>query len=601
MKVIREHRTPLVERIRLMGFVLVGLFLLVAAGFWSVQIAHGDYYRSLAESNRLRRIPIRAPRGLIYDRHGRLLVENIPSYNLMIDRSRAADLDRSLAFSAEVLGVPVEELGRRLEAHRGVPDFKPVPLAERLSLGQVARLGVSSLEMPEFEIDVEHRRYYRHGPQTGHVLGYLGEVSEERLKAYPDLYAPGDLVGLRGIEERFDRELRGRDGRVVVVVDSRGKVIEEFGRESARPGQNLTLTLDLGLQQEAEKQMRDRVGAVVALDPDSGEILALYSAPAYDPNMFARGLSRQEWLDLLAAEHNPLQNRAIQNHHSPGSLFKIVMGVAGLTEGLIDEQDRVFCGGSATIYGRRFGCWKAGGHGWVDLQQAIKGSCNVYFYQLGQRLGVDRIAHYGRLFGLGQRTGLGLAGEKPGLVPDSRWSLEARGHAWFPGETISLSIGQGPLLVTPLQMARLVAATANGGRLIQPTLVKGPGDRAAQTLEVPPETLRPIREGLAAVINEAGGTAYGSARLPDVAIAGKSGTAQVVGVSSAKDTPFERRTHAWFAAYGPVEDPRLVVVVFVEHGGGGSAAAAPIVRALFETYLGSRSEEPAGVKLARSG
>ncbi len=591
MKVIREHREPLVQRVRALAWAVAILLVAVGGGFWSVQVVSGDRYRALADNNRLRRLPLEAPRGLIYDRHGVPLVENVPGYGLRLDRSRTESLERTLGFVTEVLDVPRKELEARLAEARDVPEFQPVLLARRLNLGQVARIGVANLEYPELEVEVEHLRLYRHGFQTSHVLGYLGRVSEDELQRHPDLYDRDDLVGKRGVEEVYDRWLRGEDGRVVVVVDSRGRVIEEYGREEPRAGKDLHLTLDLALQQAAERQLRDRVGAIVALDPATGEVLAMVSSPAFDSNAFVRGLTEEEWQALLQARHNPLQNRALQNTHSPGSLFKIVLGSAGLAEGVISEHKRVHCPGSTRIYGRRFHCWKAGGHGWVDLEEALAGSCNVYFYELGKELGVDRIADYARRFGLGQPTGLRLQGEVSGLVPDPEWSLRTRGHPWFPGETISLAVGQGPLLVTPLQLARATAALANGGRLVRPTLVQGMiQEPLVERLNVPSSALDAVRRGLRAVVNDPKGTAYWSGRLPDVEIAGKTGTAQVVGervrASERDDVPFEKRTHAWFASFAPADDPKLVVVVFIEHGGAG-----PVAKALYESWFSRRQED----------
>jgi penicillin-binding protein 2 len=603
MEVIRELRDQLVRRLRIFSVAVVSLLVAIATGFWFVQGVHGSFYRELAESNRLRRLPVHAPRGLIYDRNGRLLVENIPSYDLLLDRGRVSNRTSSLAFAADILGQPTEELAARLGRFDDVPAFQPVRLAERLSLAEVARFSIATLEHPELEIDVEHLRLYRHGPQTSHVLGYLGEVDERELAQHPDRYSAGDLVGKRGIEETFDLDLRGREGQRVVVVDSRGRVLEELGREPSETGRDLTLSIDLELQQEAERQLRGRVGAVVALDPRNGEVLALYSSPAYNSNPFARGLTSQEWKDLLAAPHNPLQNRALQNTHPPGSVFKVVMAVAGLSEKVITTGDRVYCPGFTTIYNHRFHCGKRSGHGWVNLEEAIERSCNIYFYQLGQKLGLERIAHYAELFGLGRATGIQLRGEKSGLVPSEQWSLATRGSPWFPGETISLAVGQGALLVTPLQVARMMAVVANGGRLVQPTLLPGNTIAPGQALAIPPAILEAVRRGLEAVVNEPGGTAYWTARLPKIAIAGKTGTAQVVASRAsrpAEDLPFEERTHAWFASFAPARDPRLVVVVFVEHGGSGSAAAAPIAKALYATYFKSVEDLPES-ELGHSG
>lgn len=585
---VREHRDDLVRRVRLLTGLAVGLLILIGTTFWSVQIVHGDYYRELAENNRLRKLPVRAPRGLIHDREGRLLVENVPSYDLLIDRSRALDLDQSVRFASAILDRPEEEIRRAVEAARSAPPFEPARVAPNLTLGQVGRFEAKRLEHPEFEIDARHLRLYRHGPGTAHVLGYLGEASPAEIEAGGGLYGPGDLVGKKGIEGSYDPHLRGGDGERVVVVDSRGRVLEEYRRERAEAGRPLTLSLDLELQQEAAHLMSDKVGAVVALDPRSGEIRALYSAPSYNSNLLARGVTRQEWQAILDAPHQPLQNRAIQNTYSPGSVFKVVMAAAGLAEGVIDERSSVHCAGATAIYNHRFRCWKRTGHGRVSLDAAIKGSCDIYFYNVGKALGIDRIAHYSRRFGLGVRTGIDLEGEKAGLVPDAAWSLAARKHPWYPGETISVAIGQGPLLTTPLQIASMMATVANGGRTVVPHLLAGETREGAAHLELPPRVLEPVRRGLWGVVNAPGGTA-GASRVPGIEMAGKTGTVQVVAQSTWIDNqklPFEHRDHAWFASYAPADDPELVVVVFVEHGGGGSRTAAPIARALYEKHFG---------------
>lgn len=585
---VREHRDDLVKRVRLLTGLAVAFLVVITGTFWSVQIVHGEYYRGLAENNRLRKLPVRAPRGLIYDREGRLLVENVPSYDLLLDRSRALDLAGSVRFAAGILGWPEEEAERALQAARAAPPFKPALVAADLSLGQVSRFESKRLEHPEFEIDVRHLRLYRHGPRTAHVLGYLGEASQAEIDAADGRYDPGDLVGKKGVEKSYDPHLRGDDGERVVVVDSRGRVLEEYRRDRAAAGRPLTLSLDLDLQQEAARLMEDKVGAVVAMDPRTGEIRALYSAPSYNSNLLVRGVSHDDWRAILEAPHNPLQNRALQNTHSPGSVFKVVVAAAGLAEGVIDEDSTAYCGGATTIYNHRFRCWKPGGHGTVNLEGAIKGSCDVYFYNVGKALGIDRIAHYSRMFGLGRPTGIDLDGEKAGLVPDAAWSLAARKHPWYPGETISVSIGQGPVLTTPLQIAAMMAAVANGGRSVVPHLLEGDTREGTEHIELPPEVLEPVRRGLWAVVNAPGGTA-GASRVPGVEMAGKTGTVQVVHQATRVDNadlPFERRDHAWFASFAPVGDPELVVVVFVEHGGGGSRVAAPIARALYEKYFG---------------
>ncbi|HYG65872.1 MAG TPA: penicillin-binding protein 2 [Thermoanaerobaculia bacterium] len=597
MLVVREHREDLILRIRVLTRVVTVLLVLIGAGFWFVQIVQGDYYRELAENNRLRKLPIKAPRGLIYDREGRLLVENIPSYNLMFDRSRSPDAAASVRFASQVLGKPVAELLAVLEGYRAIPEFKPVLLAENLTLSEVARFGVQGLEYPEFEVEVQHLRLYRHREQTAHVIGYLGEVTQDEIEDSEGAYQPGDMVGKKGIEQIYDQQLRGRDGERVVVVDSRGELLQEYGTTPAQPGENLTLSLDLELQQEAARWLEgpEKVGAIVAMDPRNGELLALVSSPSFNPNLFARRLQKGEWKALLEAPHNPLQNRVLQNTHSPGSVFKIVMAVAGLTEGVVNEQTRFHCGGGASFYGRFFRCWRKGGHGSVDVRRAMMHSCDVYFYNVGQRLGIERIAHYSRLFGLGSVTGIELHGEKKGLVPDEAWSQKVRKHKWYPGETISVSIGQGPVLMTPLQMASMMAIVANGGTKVVPHLIKG-GETKTEHVALDPAALRAAREGLWQVVNEPGGTAYWSARVPGIDMAGKTGTVQVIAQSArtdAKALPFKYRDHAWFASFAPLEDPRLVVIVFAEHGGSGSRMAAPIAQALHAKFFKVDLQHPA--------
>jgi penicillin-binding protein 2 len=591
MQVVREHRDDLVSRVRVLTAAASGLLVVIATGFLFVQLVQGDYYRELAENNRLRKLSIQAPRGLIFDRKRRLLVENVPSYNLMLDRSRSGRLDRSLEFAARVLGRPQEELQALMAGYAAIPEFKPVLVAENLTLSEVARFGVEGLEYPEFEVEVQHLRLYRHREQTAHLLGYLGEASQEEIDASNGAYEPGDMIGKKGIEQTYDALLRGEDGEREVVVDSRGELLEEYRRTPAVPGRNLTLAVDLDLQQEAARWLDgpEKVGAVVAMDPRNGEILALVSSPSYNPNLFARRLQKADWQALITDPNHPLQNRAIQNTHSPGSVFKIIMETAGLTEGIFNEHSAVGCAGAKSFYGRSFRCWRKGGHGTVNAHLALKLSCDVYFYTLGQRLGIEKIAHYARLFGLGSPTGIDIEGEKRGLVPDPQWSAEVRKHPWYPGETISVSIGQGPVLMTPLQMAEMTALVANGGYRVIPHLIKDAKLPPPKHVPIDPQALRAVREGLWAVVNEPGGTAYGSARLEGVEIAGKTGTVQVIAYAQRTDArrmPFKYRDHAWFTSFAPADDPQLVITVFAEHGGGGSRVAAPIAQAVYAKYFG---------------
>lgn len=567
----------------------MALLLSIAASYWLVQGVQGTEYREAAEHNRLRRKPISAPRGIILDVEGRPLAENVPSYTLRVDPAIMDDPEATFAFAAGVLETPAESLRATYLRRKQIDPVNPVLVAENLSLAQVARLEMADLKHPEFEIEVEQVRLYRHRDQAAHVLGYIGEIGPEQLLREAD-YRRGDLVGRRGIERRYERQLRGRDGRRVVVVDSRGRPVEEYGRQEARSGGNLRLALDLDLQQAAGRAMEGRVGAVVALEPRTGAVRVLLSRPSYDPNLFARRLDPRQWQSLMTAPFHPLQNRTIQNAFSPGSVFKPTMALAGLQEGAVTPESRIFCSGSARFYDHRFRCWKRGGHGWVDLVEALEKSCDIFFYTLGKELGIEKIGEYARRFGLGEPTGIDLAGERAGLVPSPEWSRRVRGHPWYPGETISVAIGQSSLLVTPIQVAVMMAALATDGHRPVPRIVAEASDAGVQIEGIDLRWWEVVQEGVRRVVDQGTGR---SARLPELEIAGKTGTVQVVSQETrveSEDLPFEQRDHAWFASYAPFDDPELVVVVFVEHGGSGSRTAAPVARAVYEEFLAKRSD-----------
>ena len=563
--------------------------LVVLGAYWYFQIARSEHYWELAENNRLRVVRLEAPRGLIYDRSGRPLVENAPSFRLLIDRSRSADLAASVAFAAGILGRDEDELHEALERYRGVPRDVPVLLAEELELNQVARFEVAGdvSEHPEFEVAATRRRLYRYGEQLAHLLGYLSEPTAAERERDGALLA-GDMVGRSGVERLRDKALRGASGERTVVVDSRGRVAasEDIERTDAMPGESVTLTIDLELQQEAQKLLEGKVGAIVALDPRDGAIRALVSSPSFDPNGFAGRLDQEEWERIVGAPNRPLQNRAIHNSYPPGSVFKIAMAVAALTDGLIDPEEEVYCGGSTRLYDRRWRCWQSRGHGRLNLRGALQHSCDIYFYRQGRKMGIERIARFARLLGLGRPTGVELASEREGLVPDADWSLTRRGLPWYPGETISVAIGQGPLLTSPLQIAAMTAAVANGGFRVQPHVLES-GARPPEPIGLDADVIAFVRDALANVVANGTGRRAGT---PVVQVAGKTGTAQVVAQATwtrSEDLAPEHGDHAWFTSYAPAAAPELVVVVFVEHGGRGSEAAAPLARRVYETYFGS--------------
>jgi penicillin-binding protein 2 len=602
---VRDNRQGLNRRIEGARVLVGAVFAILAMAYWYTQIVRGDYYYTLSENNRIRSVRINAPRGYVLDRNGAVLVDNEPAYTLHLYRREARNLASSIDLAAAVLRLPREQVKARVDRGLREPEFVPITIAENLGIDEVAAIEAHAPEHPEFAIIVSQRRLYTHGPSAAHVLGYLSEASLDQVKSAEAGYRLGDWIGQKGIEGAYEGLLAGVNGERRVIVDSHGREMAEERRVEARPGQNLFVTLDLGLQAIAEEYFKDKVGSAVALDPRTGEILALVSSPAYDPNWFTRRVTASEWAGLLGDNDRPLQNRAIQNTFSPGSTFKVFLAYGALAEGLVDPEQTVFCPGYATFYGRTFKCHKKGGHGTVNLRNAIKMSCDVYFYNLGRRLGIDRIAEIAKSFGYGSPTGVDLPYEKGGLVPSEAWAVEKRKARWYPSETISVSIGQGPVLVTPLQMARALSAVVQDGRLPTPHLFLASqephsGRRLRYKSEMhtgmvlPPDKLEIIKNGMWAVMNEAGGTAYGS-RVPGLEAGGKTGTVQVIGHESTIRAGADRRKlqdHAWFMGFAPVEDPQMVVAVFVENGGHGNLAAAPLAKLLFAKRFGKPLDAP---------
>ncbi|MEP6767536.1 MAG: penicillin-binding protein 2 [Acidobacteriota bacterium] len=602
---VRENRQGINRRIEWSRILVGAVFAILATSYWYTQIVRGDYYYTLSESNRIRSVRINAPRGYVLDRNGAILVDNEPAYTLHLYRREAKNLPSSIDLAAEVLKIPRDQVKARVDRGLRDPEFLPITIAENLGIEEVAGIEARAPEHPEFAITVSQRRLYTHGASAAHALGYLSEASLDQVKATESGYRLGDWIGQKGIEGAYERLLAGVNGERRVIVDSHGRETAEERRLEARPGQNLFVTLDLGLQEIAEAYFKDKVGSAVALDPRTGEILALVSSPSYDPNWFTRRVSAKEWNSLLADGDHPLQNRAIQNAFSPGSVFKVFIAYGALAQGLVDPDATVFCPGHATYYGRTFQCHKKGGHGTVNLRNAIKMSCDVYFYALGHRLGVDRIAAIARSFGFGSPTGVDLPYEKNGLVPSEEWALQKRHARWYPSETISVAIGQGPVLVTPLQIARALSALVEDGRLPTPHLFYASqephsGKRLRYRSEtrngivLDPAKLAIVKDGMWAVLNEPGGTAFGS-HVPGVEAAGKTGTVQVIGRESTIKAGVDKKklgNHGWFAGFAPRDEPEMVVSIFVENGGHGNLSAAPLAKLLFLKRFGKPLPEP---------
>ncbi len=599
----REDRRPVLGRILGLEIGMWILFGLLLAVYWVHQVLRTNEFRELAENNRQRSVPITAPRGSIVDRNGVPLAENEPSFSLLLYRKETRSLDDSLAVASSLLSRPVEDLRRSVERSRGNYDFLPVVLEDNLGLAEVAAFEARALEHPEFAVQMSQKRTYGIGPAAAHLLGQLGEATSEQVEKASGRIRPGESVGQRGVEAAYQDLLAGISGARTFVIDSFGREVAELDRSEPQPGNTLVLSVDVRLQRMAEDYFRERVGCVVAMDPRNGEILAFFSSPAYDPNLFTRRLSRAEWDGLTGNEDRPLNNRVVQNVYSPGSVWKAFVAYAIVTHGT-SPSERVHCPGSATFYGRPFRCH--GVHGSVDLATALQVSCDVYFYTMGRRLGIDVLAEAGRVFGFGRPTGIDIAGEKPGLVPSPEWSLSARKQPWYPGETISVAIGQGPVLVSALQIARGFAGIANAdGALPTPHLFLVGEDirtrqrwayrpRVKEHVPWPEGAREAIVEGLWRVSNVPGGTAYAS-RVAGLDICGKTGSVQVVGQKDTKKAhllPEQLRDHGWFAAFAPRESPRLVVAVFVEHGMHGASAAAPLAGKMFDAWLNGNWPAP---------
>jgi penicillin-binding protein 2 len=603
MPIVQDNR-GLLQRLNWLRSFFVLVFICLFAQLWSLTVLDFDYYQNLAERNRVRILPQIAPRGLIHDREGRVLVDNVYGFNLLLFRDELSDLEATFQFLMDGLDITEEVLRERLKAAGSYNIYQPVVLKENLSMEETAYLLARQSEHPEVEILKQPRRIYRYGSLAAHVVGYVSEISQHQLKE-PG-YKAGNIVGQFGVERTYNQTLTGRDGRRRVQVDSLGKILHDLEQIDPIRGEDLTLTLDLDLQATAENLLGENAGAVIAFDARSGEIVVMASRPAFDPNQFAIRISKKKWDQLLENPDHPLQNRTVQNTFSPGSTFKIIMALAGLERGIIDTETNVTCNGGVDLYGHRFHCWKEGGHGEVTLREAIQHSCNTYFYLLGQKLGIQEIDHFARQLGLGVPVGIDLLGEASGLVPSEEWKRQVRGEPWYPGETISLAIGQGPILVTPIQLARAMGIIATG-RSPRLHLLKGDsqqGSTAGRELLSPafaPENLQTIRDAMWSVVNE-GGTGQG-ARLADYQVAGKTGTAQTISLSTREklsESELENlEDNAWFVGFAPRDDPEIIVAVIVQRGGSGGAAAAPMAREIFRLYHAKyKSRGPAGVEVA---
>ncbi len=601
----RPNARPLPDfqrRIRVFALFVVLTFAFLTHRLWVLQVLQGKHYTTMSEHNRIRLERIPAIRGMVFDRSNRLLINSRPSFDIRYLPDEGEEPETALRRLADVVDGDAQNF---LAAVGRAGGSEGVTLLRDVDWPSVVAVETRRLDLPGVSVSVRARRSYLTDEMTAHLLGYLGEVNAGQLQQLRKRgYRQGDEIGQSGLEKRWEWQLAGRSGVEKVEVNATGRKVRMIDRLNATPGHDIELTLDMKVQRVAYDALRDKEGAIVVLEVDTGAVVAMVSSPAFDPNWFARGLTSGEWRQLTDNEETPLHNRALQGQFPPGSTFKIVTALAALEEGVISPDRRLFCGASYEVGNRVLRCWNKHGHGHVNMHDALVQSCDVYFYRLAQRLGVDKIARYARGFGFGAPTGIELDGESPGLVPDRAWKKRRFGTPWYPGETPMVAIGQGFLGVTPLQMASLAATVANGGTVYRPWFVRrvlspegqvmeeyGPVRKTA--LDLKDRSLAVVRRALFDVVHHQRGTGK-RARSGMVEVAGKTGTAQVVQmpgeVVKSEDLPYPVRDHAWFVAYAPAGDPKIAVATLVEHGGHGGAAAAPITREVIEAYFRTGSD-----------
>jgi penicillin-binding protein 2 len=606
-----EERRRMGMRLSVLQYLITVIFSILAVSFWVLQVVQHAKYEELAENNHQRTLALRAPRGLVFDRDGRVLVENRHSYSISIVREHSRDLNRTIQLLASVLGMDEAGVRSIVDRHRREPSYRPITIVQDASLAQVAAVVARRLDFELSDVIVEQvptRRY----PETlaAHLFGYVGEVSDKDVSEESGLRS-GDIVGQAGIEKVYNALLMGEDGAKRVVVNSLGREIRTLEEDEPTEGKRLQLTIDLDVQRAIEDGFEAIAlnGAAVVLDPKDGGVLGFSSRPAYDPNAFAAGIDRVTWAALNSDRDRPLNDRAIQGRYSPGSTFKMAVGLAALEEGIITPDFRVSCAGHANFYGRDFKCWKKGGHGSLDLRHAIEQSCDVYFYTVGNMVGVDKINKWATALGLGVKSGIDLPNEVQGLVPSTEWKRERLHEKWYAGETISVSIGQGQVSVTPVSMAVYMATLANGGTRVTPHLLKAVDDGSGwKPVPTPPpqsqididrEKLQAIRDGLWMVVNQAGTARVAQLKGPDgkpiYDVSGKTGTAQVISnqgrAAASGKTDRNLNDHGWFVFFAPRDNPVIAGVVFLEHGVHGGNAAM-VAHHILDTFFAKKDGRP---------
>ncbi|MBC8318728.1 MAG: penicillin-binding protein 2 [Desulfobulbaceae bacterium] len=603
-----EELTALKKRIDLAIGVIILFLAILIARLWNLQILKGPEFATLSENNSVRIRDISAPRGNILDRHGRLIITNRPYFNVVWFKEDAPVPDEVIQKLSPILKEDISTLLTRIREAAGQPRYIPILLKEDIPWSALIYIENHRLDLPGVRVEVVPSRNYKYSNLASHLVGYLGQISKKELQSSQyQQYKGGDQVGKMGVEKRFEETLRGEKGRRYLEVDVHGFEQQQLKHIDPLPGNDIQLTIDVDLQKTAEESMAGKAGTVIAMEVNSGRLLAIASTPELKIDKFIGGIPIDIWQEHLDDPLHPLINKTIQGVYPPGSTYKIVTALAGLSEKVITPKTIFYCSGSYSLHGRRYGCWKSGGHGAIDLKRALAESCDVYFYITGQKLGIDTLAKYAKSMGLGEKTGIPLDHEKSGLVPTSDWKKRQKKESWQEGETLSAAIGQGFNLTTPLQICCLTAATVNGGILYQPQFIESITDPEGSILQqfTPVKTgevlgshayLDIIKKGLIEVVNDKHGTGI-KAKLDNIVIGGKTGTAQVVRLSKFKNVPddeipYRYRDHAWFTSFAPADNPEIAVTVLVEHGGHGGSVAGPIAKQVLEKYFELKNKQP---------
>ncbi len=578
----------LINRSLILGAVELFLLLCLIFRLYYLQVYQADKYKTLADENRISTRLLVPPRGVIYDRHGVMLATNRQNFQVMIVAEQTTNVQETLDALKKIMPITEAEEERVKKDLKKNRSFVPIKIKDNLSWEEVSKIQLNAPDLPGIIIDEGLSRYYPYGEKTAHVIGYVSSVSDTDVKDDPLLEVPGFKIGKAGIEKLYEKRLRGRGGNLKLEVNAIGRVMKEIERVDGIPGDRIDLSIDARLQTKAYELFGEESGAAIMLDVNSGEILAFVSVPAYDPNMLTQGLSTKEWNELNKNERKPLMNKAVAGQYSPGSTFKMVVALAALESGVITPQTRSFCAGRMFLGDHAFHCWKHIGHGYLDVVQALQHSCDIFFYETAQKLGINKIAEMARRFGLGQKIDIGLENEKEGLIPDTEWKWRRFGEPWQQGESLISGIGQGYILTTPIQLATMTARIANGGYEVVPTFTKKDKGSPLNFKKMPINSsyISLVKQGMYDVVNAPGGTALGSRfDFHGLKMAGKTGTTQVrritmkerqTGIIKQEDLPWKYRNHALFVGYAPHDNPRYAVAVLVEHGRGGSAVAAPI-------------------------